>query len=114
MNAARMFGAAIIVAGGMAYLLRYGVEQPFTVSIQPSFHDREGQGSPLGTGVYERFTAYMAADEFTLGIVKGERLRRKDRVYHIRRIETVYLGEEPVYRKALLLPSVPESGAEGV
>ena len=106
MSSVRTFGAVIGAAGGKAYILRDGAELEITVSIQPMFHDREGQGSSLGTGVHERFRAYIAIDDNAGSIVRGEILRWKDSEYLVRRIETVYYADSPVYRKASLVVCV--------
>ncbi|MCL2056711.1 MAG: hypothetical protein FWH02_05785 [Oscillospiraceae bacterium] len=111
MIAAGIFGAAISAAGGQAFLLRDGAQAAFTASIQPVFRDREGRGSSLGTRGFEHFTAYMAYDDITRSIARGDIIRRRDRDYHIRRIETVFYADEPAYRKAALTLCEPEGGS---
>ena len=99
---------AIRAAGGTACLVRGDKKLPFTASVQPAFREIARSGSPLGPGDTDRFTLYAACEGAAMEIGKGDCILWQNRSFDVRRIETVYLKKEAVYRKGELRAYTPE------
>jgi hypothetical protein len=106
----KLCASAIEAAGQTGYLLRNGERLPFTGSLQPVFHEREAEASPLGVGDTDRFTLYVPCEGAAMEIARDDCVMFNGRRFLVRRIETVRAGRVAAYRRAALRAVTPESG----
>ena len=110
MTVTEKIAAAMDVIGSVVLVENRPELGTFYASIQPAFYEKEQRGSALGLGLTERFALYTEVGPAAMAVEKNDVLLWQGRRFLVQRIETIWLGLAPVYRKGALCLAVGEEG----
>lgn len=102
----RRFGRAIRDAG-MIVRIPGEAGKEFSASIQPLRTDGNGHAE-TGTGCLRQYKMYAVCDEVTVPLREGNILECNGVQYLVESMETLYFGDNPVFRQGILV-----AGQEG-